>query len=754
MSGGGGGSRVPIPDNVRKTIKDIREITGKQHSDDDIYAVLKEFSMDPNETAQRLLYIDTFHVVQNRKNRKKEALGSRDSESSRPKQGGQGRGARGGRGNYSSNFSDGGGGRNTAVRRENGVHHISERGPGPSSQPVPLKTKNTAASQATRETTVVHNGAGNQSNGSSSHGPSLQLSVSSVISVPNGNLSIDLSKQEDAQPQTAVAANSTLTPIFSSVTRVEQGKSTSNSDQRLSSASVSSVYPSSLDPVLAPSLSRNPGVVGAIRREVGSQQIGDGLNHVKGSKLVSIEVGDLVAPTEKASSGSVNSIHKRKTTNKSNEGEKSQLAENLKSFSTTVYNGSLTISSSSASQPPEVKAELKQHVSFPNHFQVSDALKSGLTFGSFDSNFVQRGRSISGTGDENSSMPVLESSFGSDGSTASSNQSLLSNAQGEHLIHPRSPPYESEETPHPEENAIASAESKDDDQPKQESLLAPEGPPIPAVQNAQNYGLNFMSAMLGTQHVQFEGAEPQSQETSRLSNFVTGNPPALSSPSSTPPLQSSIPLSPQSLSLFRPPYPPTNFIPYGHYYPPFYLSPHQYLSHNGFPQQPSAGNMYLPTVATAGGLKFPLQQYKPGSNGGSFISPSVGYAPSATLSSGSSTGNEDLAASQLKENHIYTTGPLSEGAVWITAPGQDISSLHVNSMYTLPPQGQHLAFQSVQAGQGAFAGVYQPGQTVASPSSFLQHSQAMVGAVENVGLPSGPYQQSQHAQINNWNTNY
>lgn len=57
MSSGVGGSRVSIPSNVRKTIQDIREITGKQHSDDEIYSVLKECSMDPNETAQKLLYL-------------------------------------------------------------------------------------------------------------------------------------------------------------------------------------------------------------------------------------------------------------------------------------------------------------------------------------------------------------------------------------------------------------------------------------------------------------------------------------------------------------------------------------------------------------------------------------------------------------------------------------------------------------------------------------------------------------------------
>lgn len=139
-----------------------------------------------------------------------------------------------------------------------------------------------------------------------------------------------------------------------------------------------------------------------------------------------------------------------------------------------------------------------------------------------------------------------------------------------------------------------------------------------------------------------------------------------SSPSATPPLQNSVPVSPQPVSIFRPSY-PANFFPYGPYYPPIYVSPiHQYISHNGFPQQPSAGNMYLP--AAAAGIKFPLQQFKAGANmgntahigipPGSFISPSVGYAPSQTVNAGNSTGNEDLAVSQLKENHMLTTGQL------------------------------------------------------------------------------------------------
>lgn len=60
MSGGGsgGGFRVSIPSSVRKTIQNIKEITGN-HGDEEIYAMLKECGMDPNETAQKLLHQGT-----------------------------------------------------------------------------------------------------------------------------------------------------------------------------------------------------------------------------------------------------------------------------------------------------------------------------------------------------------------------------------------------------------------------------------------------------------------------------------------------------------------------------------------------------------------------------------------------------------------------------------------------------------------------------------------------------------------------
>lgn len=88
-------------------------------------------------------------------------------------------------------------------------------------------------------------------------------------------------------------------------------------------------------------------------------------------------------------------------------------------------------------------------------------------------------------------------------------------------------------------------------------------------------------------------------------------------------------------------------------------------------------------------------------------------------------------------------------AVWIHAAGQDIPSLQVNSLYNIP-QG-HIAFTPPQSGHGAFAGIFPPGHAMTAPSTLLQQSQAVAGAIETIGPPSGAYQPPQHAQMN-WNT--
>lgn len=55
-----------------------------------------------------------------------------------------------------------------------------------------------------------------------------------------------------------------------------------------------------------------------------------------------------------------------------------------------------------------------QHVTFPNHFQVSEAFRSGLTFGSFDANFGARTEIVDDSVHNDKSDNVAESLQGSD----------------------------------------------------------------------------------------------------------------------------------------------------------------------------------------------------------------------------------------------------------------------------------------------------------------------------------------------------
>jgi len=91
------GGRVSIPVGARRTVADIKEIAGG-HTDEEVYAMLRECNMDPNETAQRLLLQDTFHEVKRKRDKKKE--GSKEPLDSRWRPALQGRGGKSGQGNY------------------------------------------------------------------------------------------------------------------------------------------------------------------------------------------------------------------------------------------------------------------------------------------------------------------------------------------------------------------------------------------------------------------------------------------------------------------------------------------------------------------------------------------------------------------------------------------------------------------------------------------------------------------------------
>eukprot|EP00249_Psilotum_nudum_P016373 c25790_g1_i1 orf=269-3280(+) len=78
-TGSGGGFAIPA--NDRKLVQSLKEIVA--NSEEEIYAMLKECNMDPNETAQRLLSEDMFHVVKRKRDKRKENVNVKEISDSK-----------------------------------------------------------------------------------------------------------------------------------------------------------------------------------------------------------------------------------------------------------------------------------------------------------------------------------------------------------------------------------------------------------------------------------------------------------------------------------------------------------------------------------------------------------------------------------------------------------------------------------------------------------------------------------------------
>ncbi|XP_034932445.1 uncharacterized protein [Populus alba] len=110
MSGRGGGVNnnngkgntgiSGIPAASRKMVQSLKEIVNCPEPE--IYAMLKECNMDPNEAVNRLLSQDPFHEVKSKREKKKEVENNKDSTDSRPR-GANNMSNRGGRGGADRN---------------------------------------------------------------------------------------------------------------------------------------------------------------------------------------------------------------------------------------------------------------------------------------------------------------------------------------------------------------------------------------------------------------------------------------------------------------------------------------------------------------------------------------------------------------------------------------------------------------------------------------------------------------------------
>ncbi|XP_058200666.1 uncharacterized protein LOC131315557 isoform X2 [Rhododendron vialii] len=129
-SGNGGGGEQSIPAASSKMVQSLKEIVNCPESE--IYAMLKECNMDPNEAVNRLLSQDPFHEVKSKREKKKE---NKDTTESWPRgvsnsSNRVGRGSsdrytgRGGSAQFSSSESGALHGK-LAYKKENGTHNYS-----------------------------------------------------------------------------------------------------------------------------------------------------------------------------------------------------------------------------------------------------------------------------------------------------------------------------------------------------------------------------------------------------------------------------------------------------------------------------------------------------------------------------------------------------------------------------------------------------------------------------------------------------
>ncbi|XP_015076394.1 GBF-interacting protein 1-like isoform X1 [Solanum pennellii] len=868
---GGGGARVSIPSTVKKTIHNIKEITGN-HSDDEIYAMLKECSMDPNETAQKLLYQDTFHEVKRKRDRRRENL---NKESAEPtwKPAMQGRGNKGSRGNFTPRhvLLDAGGGRNSRPDKENGASHVSGKSVNPSSVPT-VEGKNTSSSSSAR---AIRPGV--VAFGSNNVVPNAHASAGRGIKQSEATAGAGSIKSEE--PLQSASHDANRSPRVSVGTRDMLGQKMpnfSNSSTSLSSPPSSGAYFSASDPVLLPSHDSRPlGAVGTIRREVGSQRapFENFPTNSNGSKTAT-EVSDsrsstvqanmssefqglvknpLLENPQSASSAQGVSSLSRPTSNYNNrsplvgpqkagpgmEWKPKPTNNSIAQISVSSAAGSSDVSTVSTEvdtqpQPPGVDVETRegtlelqqklekshisdiQHVIIPNHLHVPEVEKLGFCFGSFEASLSlristnsaaesEKTLSLSGTSEE------IEETINDQ---LSSDQNPSTAAEGADCSD-QSPPSGGQENLSAKTEDVSSS-IPEYSESKQGTLQG--GHQYSVVHTSPNYSFGFVPPTLGSQLAPFEISESQSRDVSRLPNFVVqqpidptsyyaqyyrssvdgdgrispfhsagvstkynGNvavvPPQTSQEGGNAPtslatqaagiMQCSAAVTQQSLPVFRqatgmhlPHYPP-NYIPYAHYFSPYYVPPtaiHQFLSNGAFPQQPQAGSVYPPPPAAA--PRYSPSQYRSGANVGNsthigvpgtygpYGSSTSNYTPVSTTGGGNPASNEDLSASSFKDSQQQSEG----SGVWIT-PGRDLSSLQASSFFNLP-QGQ-VAFTPTQPGHGNIAGLYHPAQPVTAQTvhPLMQQSQTMSGPIDMVGPTATVYQQPHHSQIN-WPSSY
>uniref|UniRef100_A0A7N0SVT3 GBF-interacting protein 1 N-terminal domain-containing protein n=1 Tax=Kalanchoe fedtschenkoi TaxID=63787 RepID=A0A7N0SVT3_KALFE len=736
-----GGARVSsgITGGLKKTIQDIREIAG-QHTDEDIYAMLRDCSMDPNETIQRLLHLDTFHEVKKKNGRRKENVEIRAFDNPGQQHGARlGRGAKVGRGNF--HWQRDNARRNLGGSKEHGFTSISK---GPNSE---IK----AAPQSSGSVHV-------EVNGKNSQGGAPHANVGEVIYAGHDSVPDSLIPGEARVP-TDGSEPSALTCAPANISAKQETILSTENHVNSAAPSLQPIYSSletlHLGAVLSPSNSIHVDQYPNLKED--ATWFNDKIQNDGPISFVPKNV-DTAESQLTDFNGNVQPW------------QANCAAKDVTFKETGKYAEEQSISKEDTSASNEDASKFNAsdgHVVFPDHVQVPEAYKTKLTFGSFDFGWAVDGKQTSGGNGTNrdtrmdDSFPVKTvSQFSIVGNGIIS--TVKDAQETEDPSYLQSPPPLSENAPsltgHTSSNVVTKI-----DHPELESLLHNGGPGV------ANHSPNYVFGYAPVGHLQaHDSAEPQG------GNFTASSTANIDQNSSTQPsvVSQDMVSSPPPAPLLRQTY-HSNFFPYGHYYPHFFVPQvQQYITYGGFPQQPSVANVYLTSsAAAAAGIKYSHQQQKQGSNAGtdgyigvpSGYSPFVPYAfpyglPPAVIP-GNVGGDDDLAT-QSKENTTtnMTEQQIESSGEWMGGTGRAVAGLQVSPFYNHGPgQVHHMAFPPMPAGFGALGGVYHPAaQTAPAPQLTAHphlHQPQPVGSAEAAGMmaPAGFYQQQPQGAHIAWN---
>ncbi|KAL6513945.1 hypothetical protein OROHE_019401 [Orobanche hederae] len=618
-----GSSRVSIPDSLQRTIQDIKEKTGEQYSDEDIYAALKDCNMDPDETTHRLLYIDTFEEVKNKRDRRKVSVNNRSFGEQRqvPGNGKQWpRGTSRGDNSYSSYNSDGG--RRSNARQENGYRGTMGR-VSKSSTPVVQKESNKKPIVASHESTDQRRASGTIKD-AKANGDTKSRKLSSLR----------LKQPPDVSHP---GPTPTLTPTHPSAARniIPAGGSLSSrhGNSNGSLPAVSGMYSSASDPVLVPSLNpRHPGSAGIIKREARRHSRNDNRRsepmEPKGS-----DGSHLAKPSECASSTShqiISAENKQEICAVSRANGPSE--EMLLSKEAGVASDRCSKQATSEIDVKLRTSARRPSVIFPNHLHVPEALKSVLTFGSVDY-FLERNNE--GSNPRDASVPT--------NTVPSPTPQPPSSPMSGRTDHPESPPHVPLNLASSQENSSSNPSSSDLLKYDQSKLQPPVG--------RRSHDSSLVTP------------------TSDYGSGLVPPPPAA--------------VSPQLFPFYRQqPYPP-NYVPYSPYYSQLYMPP----QNGGFPHQasPAANNIYkfpVPPVYKPGSMTHYGISTGYGTYGGS--SPGSGSGSGSALPT---FGLHDISGSDLKENNIMHSNIKQKEDLQVlttSTSARDASAFPADVYYNLP----------------------------------------------------------------------